>query len=64
MDKWEYKSIKFETKGFLSITLEIEDFNFKLNEFGNEGWELVSCVPISGTSGETVEVTAVFKRKK
>ncbi|WP_242861047.1 DUF4177 domain-containing protein [Clostridium scatologenes] len=42
----------------------MEDFNFKLNELGNEGWELVSCVPISGTSGETVEVTAVFKRKK
>lgn len=64
MDKWEYKSIKFETKGFFSTILEIEDFNFKLNKLGNEGWELVSCIPIGGSDGQTLEVTAVFKRKK
>lgn len=39
MEKWEYKSIKFETKGFMGGILEINDFDNKLNELGQQGWE-------------------------
>lgn len=44
--------------------LEIEDFNFKLNELGEQGWELVSCIPSNEGNGKTREVSAVFKRRK
>lgn len=64
LDKWEYKSIKFETKGFMGGILEIEEFNHQLNNFGEEGWELVSCVSTSQGQGTTREVIAIFKRKK
>ncbi|MEW9094623.1 MAG: DUF4177 domain-containing protein [Clostridiaceae bacterium] len=64
MDKWEYTSIKVETKGLLGGILEIEDFNFKLNELGEQGWELVSCIPTNQDNGKTREVSAVFKRRK
>ncbi|MET7044427.1 DUF4177 domain-containing protein [Clostridium botulinum] len=64
LDKWEYTSIKVETKGLLGGILEIEDFNFKLNELGEQGWELVSCISTNQDDGKTREVSAVFKRRK
>lgn len=63
MDKWEYKSIKIETKGFWSKKLDVNEFDELLNSLGNEGWELVSCFDTSQYQGESKEVIAVFKRK-
>ncbi|WP_160687689.1 DUF4177 domain-containing protein [Clostridium sp. C2-6-12] len=64
MERWEYTSIKVETKGFMGGILEIEDFNYELNKFGEQGWELVSCLTTSLGQGTTREVVAVFKRRK
>lgn len=64
LEKWEYTSIKVETKGFMGGILEIEDFNYELNKFGEQGWELVSCLTTSSGQGTTREVVAVFKRRK
>lgn len=64
MEKWEYVSIKVETKGFLGGILEIENFNRQLNKLGEEGWELVSCFTTNHGEGTTREAVAVFKRKK
>lgn len=63
MDRWEYTSLKVETKGFQGGILELEDFNYELNKFGSQGWELVSCVSTSRGQGATREIIAVFKRK-
>ncbi len=63
MDKWEYKSIKIETKGFWSKKLDVNEFDELLNSLGTEGWELVSCFDTSQYQGESKEVIAVFKRK-
>lgn len=64
MEKWEYVSIKVETKGFIGGILEIEDFDYQLNKLGEEGWELVSCFSTNAGQGTSREVIAVFKRKK
>lgn len=63
MEKWEYKSIKFETKGFMGGILEINDFDNKLNELGQQGWELVSTITTNQGQGYTREVIGTFKRK-
>lgn len=64
MEKWEYVSIKVETKGFIGGILEIEDFDYQLNKLGEDGWELVSCFSTNAGQGTSREVIAVFKRKK
>lgn len=62
MDRWEYKTIKFETKGMLGGILDIDNFNDQLNSLGRSGWELVSCFDTNQSQGASREVVAVFKR--
>lgn len=64
MDRWEYVSIKVETKGFMGGILDTSDFNRQLNSLGDQGWELVSCFTTSQGNGYSREAIAVFKRKK
>lgn len=64
LEKWEYRSIKVNTKGFTGGILEVSDFNDELNMLGEEGWELVSCFTTNRSYGESREVISVFKRKK
>jgi len=64
LERWEYTSIKVETKGFMGGILETEDFDYKLNNLGEQGWELVSCLTTSSGQGTTREVVAVLKRRK
>lgn len=63
MERWEYRSIKVLSKGFLGGILEIQEFDTELNRMGSEGWELVSCFDTNQSEGATREVIAVFKRK-
>lgn len=64
MERWEYKTIKFQTRGFLGGKLDTEEFELTLNKMGNEGWELISCFDTSQFQGTTRDVLTVFKRKK
>ncbi|WP_341479397.1 DUF4177 domain-containing protein [Clostridium gasigenes] len=64
LEKWEYVSIKVETKGFQGGILEIEDFDSEINKLGEEGWELVSCFSTNKGYGESREIISVFKRRK
>jgi hypothetical protein len=64
MEKWEYTSFKIKTKGFSGGILDIDDFDAKLNEFGEQGWELISCISTNMGQGATREIVAVFKRRK
>ncbi|HYE09430.1 MAG TPA: DUF4177 domain-containing protein [Patescibacteria group bacterium] len=63
MERWEYKTIKVNTKGFAGGILEIQEFDNELNKMGSEGWELVSCFDTNQSHGSSREVVAVFKRK-
>jgi hypothetical protein len=63
LDKWEYKTIKFETKGFVGGILDARNFEDELNNLGEKGWEVVSCFPTAQSSGQSREIIAVLKRK-
>jgi hypothetical protein len=61
--KWEYLTVMLAAKGFwLGGKLDGEAFTGKLNELGEQGWELVSVFDTTMYDGETRDVVAVFKR--
>lgn len=62
MERWEYKTIKFETKGFWGGILDLQAFNDELNDLGRNGGELVSCFDTNQSQGASREVIAVLKR--
>ena len=65
--KWEYKTIKLETINFFRQTsfgaYEVDEF---INEFGQDGWELVSTVGVitdsTSNNSDTNIVILFFKR--
>lgn len=64
MIQWEYKTIKFKTGGFLGGKVDEIEFEEELNQYGEEGWELVSCFDTSMGQGTSRDVIVVFKRPK
>lgn len=62
MVRWEYKTLKFGTTGFMGGKLNEEAFEGLLNDLGKKGWELVSCFDTNTGHGATRDVVAVFKR--
>lgn len=60
--QWEYKTIRFAKRGFWSSQLDHEELERKLNERGNDGWELVSTASIGVFS--TPVIVAFLKRPK
>jgi hypothetical protein len=65
MDMWEYKVIKFETKGwFTGVKLDTSIYDVELNILGDEGWELVTCFDLESFGSGPRYIVATFKRKK
>lgn len=64
MEKWEYTSTKFETRGMFGGILEEKPFEKELNKLGEQGWELVTCFPTAEAYGRSKEIVAVFKRRR
>ena len=67
--KWEYLSISIEAKGVWNKNFDQKASMGKLNELGDEGWELVSVVPVERTGAFTQKTatyafTFIFKRIK
>lgn len=62
MTKWEYKTIKVMTGGFMGGKLDESELEHELNHYGQDGWEVVSCFDTSYGQGTTREVIVVFKR--
>jgi Domain of unknown function (DUF4177) len=66
MYRWEYRTIKFFAQGTFSKTggkidnLELENI---LNEFGGNGWELVTILAGTKANGELSDFVAVLKRE-
>ena len=61
--KWEYKTIKLSTTGFIGGKLDETKLDDHMNQLGEQGWELVSAFSTMGNSS-TRDVVAVFKRQK
>lgn len=63
MTKFEYATVVFDTRSLIRAPeLDGDLFGKKLDEYGCQGWELVSLVPLNRYSGDTSSVVAVFKR--
>ena len=61
--KWEYRTVMFEASGwFLGGKLDGGQFNERLNQLGEEGWELVTAFDTNSAQGATRDVVAVLKR--
>ena len=64
MQRWEYKTVKLDTRGILGGILDTAQFDASLNELGAEGWELVAAFDTSQMHGASREAVAVFKRPR
>ena len=65
--KWEYISININTGGIYAKNLNEKKTIEKLNELGNDGWELVDVIPITSAgffSNKTQTNAFVFILKR
>ena len=65
--RWEYHTEVFEPDmGFFSMggKIEPEQINARLNELGDQGWELTSCFDTSYAQGATRRVVCILKRPR
>jgi hypothetical protein len=61
--KWEYTTVMFEASGlFVGGALDGEKFNNRLNQLGEEGWELVTVFDTNAQGGRSRDIVAVLKR--
>jgi hypothetical protein len=67
MDKWEYTSVPMHERAFFVTAAPVEksmdQLVATLNEWGEQGWELVQVVSGVGTT-ETGTYFVIFKRRK
>lgn len=58
-DQWQYKLVthKLQWKGFDYAEVERE-----LNDYGSQGWEMVSTIAPSFGAGQAIEIAVVLKR--
>lgn len=62
--KWEYKAIKLETTGFAGGKLDEGNLEYRMNQLGEEGWELVTAFDTNQSHGASRYVVTIFKRQK
>ena len=63
--KWEYKTLKFFTKGiFGGGKVDEMELGGVLNQFGSDGWELASSFVTAEGMGNTREIILIMKRQK
>ena len=63
MMKWEYRTLVLPATGFLlGGKIDAEKLTNRLNELGDEGWELVSVFDTNMLEGKTRDVFALLKR--
>ena len=60
--KWEYKTLNYDKRSFLSGKIDRVELNEKFNRLGRDGWEMVNITNSHGW-GATGGVLAVFKRQ-
>ncbi len=63
MEKFEYKIVTFETKGFFGGNVDTYQMENKLNELGRDGWEMVSSTTTNQSYGSSKYFVCIFKRK-
>ncbi len=63
MTKWEYMTLMLPAQGLiLGGKIDAQKLTDRLNQLGNEGWELVSVFDTNMLEGKTRDVLALLKR--
>ena len=62
--KWEYRTIKVDTKGFVGGKIDEGNMDQMLNALGDEGWELVAALDTNAEGGVSRHVVGILKRPK
>jgi hypothetical protein len=63
MAKWEYMTLMLPATGLiLGGKLDAQKLTDRLNQLGEEGWELVSVFDTNMLEGKTRDVFAILKR--
>jgi len=60
--KWEYKTIKVDTKGFTGGKFDQNSFEQLLNGLGQQGWELTNSFVTNQDFGSSRHIVAILKR--
>ena len=60
--KWEYKTIKLRTTGFMSGKFDEAQLDGMMNELGSVGWELTASFDTNERYGNTKDIVVIFKR--
>jgi len=63
MERYEYKTLFTDAKGFLGGKVDQMEFHNELNDLGAKGWELVNTVAAAQSYGRSRWLISVFKRK-
>lgn len=62
---WEYKTVKTSARGgFLGGKFDANILDSKLNELGQQRWELVTAFATQQGYGQSRDIVAIFKREK
>lgn len=60
--KWEYKTIVFDTGGFLGGKVDSHELDRICNQMGQDGWELAANTATASSNGHTRCLVLIFKR--
>jgi hypothetical protein len=62
--KWEYRTVKLATTGFLGGKFDAAQLDANMNQLGREGWELVAAFDTNQSYGQTRDIVLIFKRAR
>ena len=64
MEKFEYKVVVYDTKGFFGGSVEANKLESQLDLLGHDGWEMISCASTNQSYGSSKSIVCIFKRRK
>jgi hypothetical protein len=64
MKKYEYKVLDVLAKGFFGGKVDFQALSDKLNELGEEGWEVVAMEDTNMYEGASRSIVIILKREK
>jgi hypothetical protein len=63
MKKFEYKMLEIPARGFWGRRIDSQEVVEKLNEFGRQGWEVVSSFDTNAWRGGSWDIIVILKRE-
>ncbi|HEX2205205.1 MAG TPA: DUF4177 domain-containing protein [Longimicrobium sp.] len=61
--RWQYATLELDVdRYFLGPQVDAAEVSRHLNDYGEDGWELVSMIDVNAGEGRTCDLVAVFKR--